>query len=48
MPVDVRSQRTFGIVGVNHPHVIEPQQTIGFGQHVAQPVCIRDIETAGQ
>ena len=30
MPVEVRSQRALGIVGVNHAHIIEAQQAIRF------------------
>ena len=48
MPVDVRAQRALGIVGMNHPHIIQPQKPIGFGQHVAKSSLIGDIETACQ
>ena len=48
MPVDVRSQRALGIVGVNHVHVVEPEQALRFGQHVAEPGGIGDIETTCQ
>jgi len=46
MPVNVRPQRPLGVVGVNHAHIVESQQAIGFGQHIPQPGLIGDIETA--
>ena len=48
MPVDVRSQGALGIVGVNHPHIVQAQQAIGLGEHIAQSGLVRDIETACQ
>ena len=48
MPVDVRPQGAFGIVSVDHTHVVQAQQSIGFFKHVAQSGFIRDIETACQ
>jgi len=48
MPVDVRSQRAFGVIGVNHAHIVEAQQSIRFTDHMLQSGGVRDIETAGQ
>jgi len=48
MPVDVRSQGALGIVGMDHPHVVQPQQAIGFAQHLSQASFFGDIETARQ
>jgi len=48
MPVDMRPQRSLGIVSVNHAHIVEPQETVRFGQHIPQPRLIGDIETACQ
>ena len=48
MPVDVRSQGAFGIVGMDHAHIVEAQQAIRFGQHVSQACGVCDIETTGQ
>ena len=44
MPVDVRSQRALGVVGVNHAHIVEPQQAIRFADHVLQSGGIGDIK----
>ena len=48
MPVDVRPQRAFGIVGMNHAHVVEPQESIRFRYHFLQPFGARHIETRCQ
>ncbi len=48
MPVHVRAQRRFGIVGVNHVNVFEVQQSARLIHGLAQSGLAGDIISGGQ
>jgi hypothetical protein len=48
VPVHVRSQRRFGIVGVDDLHIRNPQNAVGFGHGLLQTCLARHVESGGQ
>src|SRR5205823_5016183 len=48
VPVHVRSQRRFGIVGVDDFHIRNPQNAVGFGHGLLQACFARHVESGGQ